>query len=85
MADELPRHQNTQPDRYRKVPTNTGTSTCTSVAEPHHYYAAPDPGTNFDARCSRALAAPAPTVLYSKPTFLKRTRVNIKVELFFFF
>jgi hypothetical protein len=41
-----------------------------SVAEPHHFYAAPAPdpapGKNFDA-------APAPTLLYSKENFLKRT------------
>jgi hypothetical protein len=35
-----------------------------SVAEPHHFYAAPAPGKNFDA-------APAPTLLYSKAKFLK--------------
>jgi hypothetical protein len=35
---------------------------CTSVAEPHHFYAAPAPGKNFDA----APAAPAPTLQYSK-------------------
>jgi hypothetical protein len=35
-----------------------------SVAEPHHFYAAPAPGENFDA-------APAPTLLYSKAKFLK--------------
>jgi hypothetical protein len=34
------------------------------VAEPHHFYAAPAPGKNFDA-------APAPTLLYSKAKFLK--------------
>jgi hypothetical protein len=31
-----------------------------SVAEPHHFYAAPAPCKNFDA-------APAPTLVYSKP------------------
>jgi hypothetical protein len=40
----------------------------TSVAEPHHFYAAPAPGKNF-------YAAPAPTLLYSKAKFLKRTKV----------
>jgi hypothetical protein len=35
----------------------------TSVAEPHH----------FDA----AAAAPAPVLLYTKPTFLKQTKVCI--------
>jgi hypothetical protein len=39
----------------------------TSVAEPHHFYAATAPGKNFDA----APAAPAPTLLYRKANFLK--------------
>jgi hypothetical protein len=39
----------------------------TSVAEPHHFYAAPAPGKNFDAA-----PAPAPTLLTK---FLKRTKV----------
>jgi hypothetical protein len=39
-----------------------------SVAEPHHFYAAPVPGENFDA-------APAPTLLYSKAKILKQTKV----------
>jgi hypothetical protein len=38
----------------------------TSVAEPHHFYAAP--GENFDA-------APAPILLYSKEKFFKGTKV----------
>jgi hypothetical protein len=38
----------------------------TSVAELHHFYAAP--GKNLDA-------APAPTLLYSKAKILKRTKV----------
>jgi hypothetical protein len=37
-----------------------------SVVEPHHFYAAPAPGDNFDAA-----PAPAPTLLYSKAKFLK--------------
>jgi hypothetical protein len=41
---------------------------CFSVAEPHHFYAAPAPdpapGENFDAVPDPA--APAPTLLYSK-------------------
>jgi hypothetical protein len=37
-----------------------------SVAEPHHFYAAPAPGKNFDAA-----PAAAPTLLYSKAKFLK--------------
>jgi hypothetical protein len=40
-----------------------------SVAEPHHFYAALAPGENFDA----APALAAPTLLYSKTKFLKRT------------
>jgi hypothetical protein len=47
-----------------------------SVAEPHHFYAAPAPGTNFDA----APAAPAPPLLYIKAKFLKRTKVITHVE-----
>jgi hypothetical protein len=49
--------------------------TCmTSVAEPLHFYAAPAPGKRFDA--APALApVPAPTLLYSKTKFLKRTKV----------
>jgi hypothetical protein len=35
-----------------------------SVAEPHHFYAAPAPGENFDAAPDPA--APAPTLLYGK-------------------
>jgi hypothetical protein len=42
-----------------------------SVAEPHHFYAAP--GENFDA-------APAPTLLYSKAKFLKRTKHMMKLS-----
>jgi hypothetical protein len=40
-----------------------------SVVEPHHFYATPAPGKNFDA----PPAAPAPTLLYSNTKFLKRT------------
>jgi hypothetical protein len=38
-----------------------------SVAEPHHFYAAPAPGKNFDA--APAPAALAPTLLYSRQKF----------------
>jgi hypothetical protein len=44
-----------------------------SVAEPHHFYAAPAPGKNFDA--APAPTAPAPTLFFSKAKFLKRTKV----------
>jgi hypothetical protein len=37
-----------------------------SVAELHHFYAAPAPGKNFDAA-----PAPAPTLLYRKAKILK--------------
>jgi hypothetical protein len=50
-----------------------------SVAEPHHFYAAPAPdlapGKNFDAATDPAALAPAPTLLYSKERFLKQTKV----------
>jgi hypothetical protein len=51
-----------------------------SVAEPHHFYAAP--GENFDA--APAAPAPAPTLLYSKAKFLKRTKVYTHVETILF-
>jgi hypothetical protein len=44
-----------------------------SVAEPHHFYAAPAPDKNFDA--APATPAPAPTLFYSKAKFLKLTKV----------
>jgi hypothetical protein len=44
-----------------------------SVAEPHHFYAAPAPGKKFDA--APAAPALAPTLLYSKAKFLKLTKV----------
>jgi hypothetical protein len=54
-----------------------------SVAQPHHFYAAPDQGEKFDA-APAAPAAPAPTLLYSKAKFLKRTKVYIHVETILF-
>jgi hypothetical protein len=50
------------------------TSLHTSVAEPHHFYAAQ--GENFDA-------ATAPTLLYSKPKFFKGQKFNISLTVFF--
>jgi hypothetical protein len=38
----------------------------TSIVEPHHFYAAPALGKNFDAA-----QAPASTLLYSKAKFLE--------------
>jgi hypothetical protein len=52
-----------------------GVNIITSVAEPHHFYAAPAPGKNFDAAPAPASPAPAPTLLYSKEKILKRTKV----------
>jgi hypothetical protein len=43
----------------------------TSVAEPHHFDAAPAPGKNFDT--APTAPAPALTLLYNKAKFLKRT------------
>jgi hypothetical protein len=48
-----------------------GTIVMVSVAEQHHFYAAPAPDKNFDA----APVAPAPTLLYSKTKFFKQTKV----------
>jgi hypothetical protein len=50
-----------------------------SVAEPHHFYAAP--GENFDAAPA---PVPAPTLLYSKAKFLKLTKVYTHVETILF-
>jgi hypothetical protein len=43
--------------------------------EPHHLFAVLAPGTNF-------YVAPAPAILNSKPTFLKRRKVNIEFRFF---
>jgi hypothetical protein len=45
-----------------------------SVAEPHHFYAAPAPDKNFDGAPAAPAPAPAPTLLYSKAKFLNRTK-----------
>jgi hypothetical protein len=49
-----------------------------SVAEPHHFYAAPAPapGKNIDAAPALAapVPAPAPILLYSKAKFLTQTK-----------
>jgi hypothetical protein len=47
------------------------------VAEPHHFYAAPAPGENFDA-------ASAPTLLYIKTKHFKGIKVNIRSDILFF-
>jgi hypothetical protein len=52
----------------------------TNVAKPHHFYAAPAPGKNFDAALALALAALVPNLLYSKAKFLKQTKVYRHVE-----
>jgi hypothetical protein len=46
-----------------------------SVAEPHHFYAGPAPGKNFDAAPAAPTPAPAPTLLYSKAKCSKGTKV----------
>jgi hypothetical protein len=57
----------------------------TSVAEPHHFSAAPAlaPGENFDAApAAPAAPAQAPTLLYSKAKFLKRLKFIHMLKLF---
>jgi hypothetical protein len=57
-----------------------------SVAELHHFYAAPAPdlapGKNFDEAPAPAALAPAPTLLYSKAKFKKKTCWNYVVICF---
>jgi hypothetical protein len=48
-----------------------------SVAESHQNDAAA--GQNFDAGPGALSPVPAPTLLYTQPTFLKLTKVNIRV------
>jgi hypothetical protein len=50
-----------------------------SVAEPHHFYAGPAPGKNFDA--ASAPKAPAPTLLYNKGKFLKELKFKLMFKL----
>jgi hypothetical protein len=51
-----------------------------SVAEPHHFGAAPDPGKIFDA--APAPLAPAPTLLYTKPTFFNKLKLRALGQFF---
>jgi hypothetical protein len=53
-----------------------------SVAEPHHFYAAPAPGKNFDAAPAAPAPAPASTLLNSKAKFLKRSKFKHMLKLF---
>jgi hypothetical protein len=57
-----------------------------SAAEPHHFYTAPvtapAPCENFDA--APVVPAPAPTLVYSKAKFSKRTKVYTHVETILF-
>jgi hypothetical protein len=55
----------------------------TSVAEPHHLYAAPAPIKNFGAALDPAAPAPARTLLYGYVKFLKRTKVLTHLETSF--
>jgi hypothetical protein len=59
--------------KLRSVIRKISSTVNTSVAEPHHFYAAPAPGKNFDAALASAAPAPAPapTLQYSKAKFLK--------------
>jgi hypothetical protein len=50
-----------------------------SVAERHHFYAAPAPGENFDAA-----TAPAPTLLKSRLTIFKVVKGNLRSDILFF-
>jgi hypothetical protein len=54
------------------------------AANPHHLYMPPVPDKNFDAAPAvLALApAPAPTLLYTMPTFLKRLKFKAKLSEF---
>jgi hypothetical protein len=51
-----------------------------SATKLRHFFAAPALGGSFDA--APALASPTPTLLYSKPTFLKQAKVNLGIGLF---
>jgi hypothetical protein len=51
----------------------------TIVAEPHHIYADPAPGENFDD----VPVAMAPTLLYSKPKIFEGIKVNIRSDILF--
>jgi hypothetical protein len=65
------------------IPTETTPLSCfvyTSGAEPHHFYAAPAPGENFDV----ALVAPASTLLHTKAKFLEQTKVYTHAETILF-
>jgi hypothetical protein len=57
----------------------------TSVAEAHHFYAAPAPdpapGKNFYAAPDPLAPAPAPTLLYRKEKFLKQLKFKIMFKL----
>jgi hypothetical protein len=63
---------------YFEISPSTQNRHNTSVAEPHHFFAAPDPGKNCDAApaAPAPAMAPAPTLLYWKAKFLKKLRLN---------
>jgi hypothetical protein len=54
----------------------------TIVAEPHHFEAAPAPG-KFVGAAPVAPAAPAPTLLYTKPTFQNKQKLTKWAGKFF--
>jgi hypothetical protein len=53
-----------------------------SVAEPHHFFAAPAPGENFYAAPATPSPAPAPTLLYRSKIF-KGVKGNIRSDNLF--
>jgi hypothetical protein len=57
----------------------------TSVAELHHFNAASAPENFFDAVPATAALAPASTLLYSRSTFGKQTKVNPRIRATFTF
>jgi hypothetical protein len=55
----------------------------TSVAEPHHFYAAPAPGENFEA--APAAPVPAPTLLCSRSKIFKGVKGTVTQGPTFFY
>jgi hypothetical protein len=51
-----------------------------SVAEPHHFYAAPAPDKNFDTAPAPALA-PAPTLCIARQTFKNELKFRHMLKL----
>jgi hypothetical protein len=66
-------------ERISTVPTSTSQEA--SVAEPHHFYADPAPGKNFDAAPAAPAPAPTPTLLYSKTKFFNELKFKHILKL----